>query len=177
MQAQARDHQQNPETDLHTCQMAQRTAKTEVHTRGQQHRVVRPRRDGADQRKQRGGHQGFKTHCISFSFNGVPAKRLPTNTVATTASAKPSVTISSGSPNSGTAARMLKNGCSNCVWLTFSAPPNASPRYQAKNPAHIENTPTYTRPHHADGRMACAGQVNTAPGKVSGSAITQTQQI
>ena len=68
--------------------------------------------------------------------------RLPPATVATTAAAKPSVTMSSGSPSSGIAARIEKNGCSSCVWLTRSAPPRASPRYQAKKPAHIENTPT-----------------------------------
>ena len=63
-------------------------------------------------------------------------------TVATTAAAKPSVTVSSRSPSSGTAARIDRKGCSNWVWLTRSAPPSARPRYQAKKPTHIENTPT-----------------------------------
>jgi hypothetical protein len=98
-------------------------------------------------------------------------------TVATTASAKPSVIASSDSPSSGTAARMLTNGCSSCSWLTRSAPPSASPRNQAKKPAHMENTPTYSRASQAEVLTGCSGQVSSAPGTVSGSAITQTQLI
>src|SRR6185369_13148305 len=61
-------------------------------------------------------------------------KRLPTNTVAITASAKPSVRGSSRSPSSGTANSSDRNGWTSCTWLTRTVPPIARPRYQAKKP-------------------------------------------
>src|SRR5690606_25576055 len=56
-------------------------------------------------------------------------------------------------------------------------PPMARPRNQAKKPAHMENTPTYSRAIHADAATACVGQVSQAPGTVMGNAITHTQQM
>ena len=44
------------------------------------------------------------------------------------------------SPSTGTAKRSERNGCTSCTWLTRTAPPSASPRYQAKKPSHIEKT-------------------------------------
>ncbi len=74
---------------------------------------------------------------------------------------------------------MAKKGCSSCVWLTRSAPPQSSPRYQAKKPAHIDTVPTYAKPAQALGRMspALAGHSHSAMGSVMGSAPRQTQQI
>ena len=44
--------------------------------------------------------------------------------------------------SSGTAMSIEKKGCTSCTWLTRTVPPSARPRYQAKNPIHIENTAT-----------------------------------
>jgi hypothetical protein len=66
----------------------------------------------------------------------------PTNTVATTASAKPTVAASSRSPSTGTANNIERKGWTSCTWLTRTVPPRARPRYQAKKPSHIENTVT-----------------------------------
>ena len=62
--------------------------------------------------------------------------------VATTATAKARDTASGASPSSGQANSMARKGCSSCTWLTRSAPPQSSPRYQAKKPAHIDTVPT-----------------------------------
>lgn len=97
--------------------------------------------------------------------------------VATTATAKPRVTRSSDSPSSRAAARMERKGCSSCVWLTRRAPPRASPRYQAKKPAHIENTPTYRKPPQAEGATGWLGHSHSVAGRETGSAIRHTQQI
>ena len=37
---------------------------------------------------------------------------------------------------------MLRKGCTSCTWLTRTVPPSARPRYQAKNPIHMENSVT-----------------------------------
>ena len=75
------------------------------------------------------------------------------------------------------AARIDKNGCKSCVWLTRSAPPRARPRYQAKKPIHIENRPTYTNPTQAEVATGCVGHSTSVAGRVTGRAITHTQQI
>lgn len=70
---------------------------------------------------------------------------------------------------------MLMKGCSNWTWLTRNGPPRDRPRNQAKNPAHIENTPTYSKASHEVVAIDWVGQVSQAPGRVMGKAITQTQ--
>ena len=67
----------------------------------------------------------------------------PTNTVATTASAKRDASprrAARRAPARRTAS--TRNGCTSCTWLTRTVPPSARPRYQAKKPSHIENTVT-----------------------------------
>ena len=66
--------------------------------------------------------------------------RRPSSTVVITAATKASVTGSRVSPSSGTAASMDTKGWISCTWLTRRAPPQASPRYQAKKPSHIETS-------------------------------------
>ena len=41
----------------------------------------------------------------------------------------------------------------------------------------MENTPTYSSPSQALVAIGCCGQVSSAPGSVTGNAITQIQQI
>ena len=95
----------------------------------------------------------------------------------TTAAVNTTASGSGDSPSSGTANRIDRKGCRSCVWLTRSAPPMASARYQAKKPIHIENMPTYTNAAQATGATGCAGQVSQVPGSVTGRASTVTQQI
>ena len=66
--------------------------------------------------------------------------RLPMKTTAITASEHSTVSASSRSPSTGTANSNARKGCTSCTWLTRTTPPSARPRYQAKNPSHIENT-------------------------------------
>src|SRR5205085_2043873 len=102
---------------------------------------------------------------------------LPMNTVATTASEKATLAASRRSPSTGTANSSERNGCRSCTWLTRTAPPRASPRYQAKKPSHIENSVTYAKPAQAAPEAGCAGQASAVSGTVSGRLPTSTQQI
>src|SRR5262249_37054073 len=71
------------------------------------------------------------THAGSlFDGGAVDETRRDTNTTAITASRNTQVAASTASPSSGTAARIDRNGCSNCTWLTRTVPPSASARYQ-----------------------------------------------
>ena len=73
-------------------------------------------------------------------LDAVPPKKLRALLKALAALAP--LAACSGSPSTSAAPSKVRNGCTSCTWLTRSAPPRARPRYQAKKPAHMENTPT-----------------------------------
>ena len=101
--------------------------------------------------------------------------RRDSRTVAITASANNTVSGCSGSPSSGTASSIDRNGCSSWIWLTRSMPPSCSPRYQAKKPSQTENTLTYRKPPQATARTGPVGQVASATGTVTGRHSTSSQ--
>ena len=87
------------------------------------------------------------------------------------------VSASSFSPSIGTANSMVMKGCKSWTWLTRTVPPSTSPRYQAKKPSHMENTPKYTSAHQALAGTAWAGHNSQVAGRLSGRASNSAQLI
>ena len=84
-----------------------------------------------------------------------------------------------GSCSSHADAKIVKNGCSSCVWPTAAMPPSASARYHAKKPRNIEIAATYANPAHADQGAASmrASLASTVGTTRNGADRTSTQQM